>query len=138
MPQGTTIRRLEKSLKGMIGFAATFHSFNKETTHATVPAMMRLITEAEDQGYVTYPSSSARRTIEALPKIRMLLVQSNNLSPANRGVQDLRTFKKKSQTTNPIAPTGTAMVFSSMANGKPKAHLRLSVDLKSTISNCMC
>ena len=104
----------------MIGFAATFHSFNKETANTTVPATTRLLTLSSSAG-----ESSGRRH-----KIRMLLVQSIALSPANRGVQGLGTFKKKSKTTNPTAPKGTAKVFSSRVNGKPKANLRLTVDLE--------
>ena len=52
------------------------------------------------------------------------------MSPTDKGVQGLGRFKKKSQTTDPIASTGIARVFSSRVNGKPKAHSRLTVDLE--------
>lgn len=96
----------------MIGFLATFHSLRMKRPTDTAPNSIRQITVVDDQGYVTSPNSSPRRIINAPPTMNKLPVQSIALSPAKTGVWGFGTFKKKSNTTNTTAPTGTARLIS--------------------------
>ena len=101
------LERTLKSLRGIMGYFASFHSLRKKRIMVRTPNIRRERTVAEVQGKETPPYSRPRRNIIVPPVIVITPIQSMAFRPAMIGVLGVSTSRKTRIMTKARASNGT-------------------------------